>query len=101
MIGFVTTQSQAQAANDAVAQAQTDRGMPVFWLPGSYQIFSGPFTGGYFVPCDDNVMHTPLIGNPPRTPMDYPEFLTIVDSLGGLDSRVDVPPSDITRPEEP
>ena len=97
MIGFVTTQEQADAANAAIAKAQTDRGYPVFWLAGSTPIYSGEHAGQYFVPCDDAVLSTPLIGNPPQTPQEFPEFQTIIEELGGLDARVDLPPEDITE----
>ena len=97
MIGFVTTQEQATAANVAIAEAQTSRGMPVFWLAGSYPIHSGEHAGSYFVPCDDAILSTPLVGNPPLHPTDFPEFQTIIEELGGLDARVDLPPEDITE----
>lgn len=95
MIGFVTTQVLAQQVNDSVAQAQTDRELPVFWLPGMCEVHHGLYDGLYFIPCDDNTLHTPLRGNPPLTPVDFPEFQTIIEELGGLDARVDIPPSDI------
>jgi hypothetical protein len=95
MIGFVTTQINAQQVNESVAQAQTDRGLPVFWLPGMYEVYHGLYDGLYFIPCDDEIMHTPLRGNPPLTPIDFPEFQTIIEELGGLDARVDISPSDI------
>jgi hypothetical protein len=95
MIGFVTTQVQAQRINDAVAQAQTDRWLPVFWLPGMCEVYHGLYDGLYFIPCDDKTLHTPLRGNPPLTPVDFPEFQTIIEELGGLDARVDLPPTDI------
>lgn len=95
MIGFAVTQEQAQSANDAVALAQTSRGLPVFWLPGQFAIFTGHHSGLTFVPCDDDTIHTPLRGNPPSTPADFPEFQTIIEQLGGLDARVDLPPEDI------
>ena len=98
MIGFVTTQEQAQAVNDAVAQAQTDRGLPVFWLPGLYPIFSGEHAGETFIPCDDAVLNTPLLGSPVMTPKDFPEFSQIITTLGGLDARVEIAPEDITAP---
>ena len=101
MIGFVTTQEQATAANVAIAEAQTSRGMPVFWLAGSYPIHSGEHAGSYFVPCDDQTLATPLIGNPIQTPVDFPEFAAIVGAMGGLESRVEIDPSDIASPEEP
>jgi hypothetical protein len=95
MIGFTVTPEQAQAANAAIAEAQTSRGLPVFWLAGSCHIYSGEHAGMCFVPCDDETMHTPLRGSPPLTPIDFPEFQTIIEELGGLDARVDILPSDI------
>jgi len=100
MIGFVVTPEQAQAANAAIAEAQTSRGMPVFWLAGSYPIYTGEHAGECFIPCDDATLTTPLIGHPPQTPQDFPEFATIIESMGGLDARIDLPASNIT-PQEP
>lgn len=99
MIGFVTSHAQAQAINDAVAQAQTDRGLPVFWLPGVFPIFSGDHVGKAFVPCDDAILNTPLLGLPVMTPHDFPEFSQIITSLGGLDARVDILHTDIINPD--
>ncbi len=98
MIGFATTQVKAQEANDAVALAQSSRGLPIFWLPGVYPIYSGHYTGLYFVPCSDEIMNTPLIGHPLKTPLDFPEFQQIVDDLGGLSARVTISPQDIVSP---
>jgi hypothetical protein len=100
MIGFVVTPEQAQAANAAIAEAQTSRGMPVFWLAGSYPIYTGEHAGECFIPCDDATLVTPLIGHPPQTPQDFPEFATIIESIGGLDARINLPASNITPPEE-
>ena len=97
MIGFVTTKEQADAVNTAIAEAQTSRGMPVFWLVGSTPIHSGTHAGMHFIPCDEDTLSTPLVGNPPKTPVDYPEFQTIVDNLGGLDSRIDIQTSNIIQ----
>jgi hypothetical protein len=99
MIGFVVNQDEADAANNAIAEAQTSRGMPVFWMAGSYPIYSGEYAGSFFVPCDNETLSTPLIGNPPQTPQDFPEFATIIESIGGLDARIDIPASDIAPPE--
>ena len=98
MIGFVTTQEQAEAANAAVAQAQTDRGLPTFWLPGSFPIFSGEHEGETFIPCDDALMHTPLLGSPVMSPKDFPEFADIIAALGGLGARVEIDAEDIASP---
>jgi len=101
MIGYTTTQEQAEEINAAIAKAQTDRGFPVFWLAGSIPIQSGEHAGMHFIPCDDSLLSTPLIGNPPQTPQDFPEFATIIDSMGGLEARIDLPASAITPPEQP
>lgn len=95
MIGFVISIANAKKVNDSVAQAQSDRGLPVFWLPGIYEVYHGLYDGLYFMPCDDQTLSTPLRGNPPLTPVDFPEFQTIIEGLGGLDARVDISPSDI------
>jgi hypothetical protein len=96
MIGFVTTKEQADEVNAAIAKAQTDRESPVFWLAGSIPIVGGDNAGMHFIPCDDILLATPLIGNPPQTPSDFPEFQVILDTLGGLNARIDLSTSDIT-----
>lgn len=101
MIGFVTTQEQATAANAAIAEAQTSRGLPVFWLAGSCLIYSGKKAGKKFIPCDDVLLSTPLVGKPPLTPRDFPEFQQIIDYLGGLDARVEINPFILIDPNAP
>jgi hypothetical protein len=95
MIGFAVTQVKAQEANDAVALAQELRGIPVFWLPGQFTILSGHYSGLTFVPCDNQILGTPLRGNPPLTPADFPEFAQIIDDLGGMSARITISPSDL------
>lgn len=95
MIGFITTKNNALDVNNSVAQAQVERGLPVFWLPGKYEVFRGEHVGMFFIPCDDETLSTPLRGNPPLHPTDFPEFQTIIEELGGLDARVNLPPEDI------
>jgi hypothetical protein len=99
--GFITTQVQAQAVNDAVAQAQISRDLPVFWLPGKLQIFSGPHAGSWIVPADDALFDTPLRGTPPMTPRDFPEFPALIESLGGMDARVEIDNADTVPPNLP
>jgi len=99
MIGFAVTREQAKAANDAAALAQESLGLSVFWLPGQFAIFSGHYSGLTFVPCDDDIIHTPLRGNPPSTPADSPEFDQIITDLGGMDALVTISPSDIIPTE--
>ena len=98
MIGYITTQTQAEEINAAIAKAQTDRGFPVFWLAGSIPIQSGEHAGMHFIPCDDSLLATPLIGNPPQTPVDFPEFPQLLAILGGLDARVNIDPATIIPP---
>jgi hypothetical protein len=95
MIGFATTKEQADAVNTAIAKAQTDRRSPVFWLAGSIPIQSGIHAGRHFVQCGNNLLSTPLIGSPPQTPVDFPEFQIIVDTLGGLEARIDLDSKDV------
>jgi len=95
MIGYITTQEQAEDINAAIAKAQTDRGFPVFWLAGSTPIHSGTHAGMHFVPCDDNLLSTPLFGNPPQTPVDLSEFAAIIETLGGLEARIDINSEDV------
>lgn len=101
MIGFVTTKEQADAVNDAVRSAQVSRGKPVYWLPGAYPIFQGEHAGSHFIPCDDAILATPLVGTPPKTPMDFPEFSQIIGQLGGLEARVDLPSGSLQSASRP
>jgi len=100
MIGYITTKEQADFINSAIAKAQTDRGFPVFWLAGSPPINSGEYVGNYFIPADDHIFDTPLCGNPIQTPRDFPEFLMLIELLGGLDARIDLDPEAIKPLQE-
>ena len=95
MIGFATTLGLALQTSQLIRDAQVSRGLPVFWLIVGIPIYSGKYSGLIFVPCDDEIINAPLIGNPPLHPIDFPEFQTIIEDLGGLDARIDIPPSDI------
>jgi hypothetical protein len=95
MIGFVTTEEKSAAVTQVIREAQTSRGLPVFWLLVGMQIYSGEHTGMHFIPADDNILATPLRGNPIQTPQDFPEFSSLIAMLGGLDARIDLPPESI------
>jgi len=95
MIGFATTLDVAVETSRSIRDAQTSRGLRVFWLIVGIPIHSGEYRGLLFVPCDDEIINASLIGNPPLRPIDFPEFQTIIENLGGLDERIDIPPSDI------
>jgi hypothetical protein len=62
-------------------------------------IYSGEYAGMHFIPADDSILSTPLRGNPIQTPQDFPEFASLIEMLGGLDARIDLPTSDITQQE--
>lgn len=96
MIGHITNQATADAITAAIENAQTSRGVPVYWLLVGVPIYSGKYTGKVFLPTDDVTLNTPLRGNPVQTPQDFPEFQQLIDILGGLDARVDLPATDIT-----
>jgi hypothetical protein len=95
MIGFVTTLETSALVTQAISDAQTSRGLPIFWLLVGVLICSGNHAGMHFIPADDEILSTPLQGNPILTPRDFPEFNTIINSLGGLDARIDIPAIDI------
>jgi len=100
MIGFITTPETSAALTQAISDAQTSRGLPVFWLLIGMPIYFGEYAGMHFIPADDSILSTPLRGNPIQTPQDFPEFASLIEMLGGLDARIDLPVSNIT-PQEP
>ena len=95
MIGFITTPEISASITQAIIDAQTSRDLPVFWLLLGMPTYSGKYIGMHFIPADDEVLSAPLRGNPIQTPKDFPEFQQIIDILGGLDARVDLPATDI------
>jgi hypothetical protein len=101
MTGYVTTSETADTVIDAIASAFDSRKLPLFWSPGKYLIYSGEHAGLYFIPAGDGILAAPLMGSPVQTPQDFPEFDTLIAMMGGLESRVEIDPSDIASPEEP
>lgn len=101
MIGYITTSETADTVLAAIASAFDTRNLPRFWSPGKYLIYSGKNAGLYFIPAGDGILDAPLMGSPVQTPQDFPEFETLIAMMGGLESRVEIDPSDITSPEEP
>jgi hypothetical protein len=99
MIGFITQTETAAAVLDGVKQAMLSRGLPHFWSPGAYPVHAGPHAGSMFIPAGEVILNCPLIGNPVQCPTDFPEFAQIVATLGGLDYRVEIEPSDILDPD--
>lgn len=97
MTGFITTPEVSQAINDAIALAQTSRGLPVCWLIGQYPIYTGEHAGKSFMPLDDTILNTVLYQG--MKPTDFPEFDELVETLGGLEARVELSPSAIIDPD--
>lgn len=100
MIGFITSPEVAQAVSAGVAEAFTVRSLPQFWALAIMPILTGEHTGQMFIAADDSIFQTPLRGNPPQRPTDYPEFGQLVEMLGGLDARVELDPAHITPPSD-
>ena len=96
MIGHITDLATATAITAAIENAQTSRGLSVYWSLVGVPIYTGPHTGKVFLCTDDESLDTPLRGNPPQTPRDFPEFAQLLAVLGGLDARVDIDPSTLT-----
>ena len=99
MIGFVVSPATAAAVLAGVEQAMASRGLPNYWSPGAYPIHSGAHAGQSFIPAEDAMLSTPLHGNPPLCPTDFPEFSHLVGLLGGLEARIDIDPATIVPPE--
>ena len=97
MIGFITTPEISASVTQAISDAQTSRDLPVFWLLSGMPILSGEHVGKHFIPADDVILNSPLRGDPPLKPSDFPEFLSLITLLGGLDSRVNIEPETIAQ----
>ena len=101
MTGYILTEEQADAVLDAIAQAFIVRDLPQFWTPGKNRIHTGDHAGMWIVPADDQICDTPLMGNPPMTPRDFPEFAQLIESLGGLEARQEIDASTLIDPNAP
>lgn len=99
MIGFVTTPETAAQVLDAIREAQLSRGQASYWSTGSMPIHSGEHAGKTLIPADDDILDTPLRQG--LTPRDFPEFTQLVETLGGLEARMDVSPEDLLDPNAP
>ena len=97
MIGFITTPEISAAVTQAIRDAQTSRGLPVFWLLVGMPIYFGEYVEMHFIPADDDILTTPLRGSPIQTPQDFPEFNVMIELLGGISSRIDIPESHIIQ----
>jgi hypothetical protein len=92
MIGFITDIENADLILEKIKTAQISRNLPAFWSCGAYIVTSGEHDGLAFIPADDVILNTPLMGDPALRPIDFPEYMEIIESLGGLNSRVSINP---------
>lgn len=99
MIGFVTTHETATEVLNAIRDAQLSRGHAHFWTTGSMPIYSGDYAGKTLIPASDDILDTPLRQG--LTPRDFPEFNQLVETLGGLEARVNVNRQDLVNPDIP
>lgn len=99
MIGFITDKPTADSILAQIKQAQTSRGWPYYWSTGSYNIYSGPYAGGVFIPTNEQILNTPLRKN--QTPQDFPECQQLIEAMGGLDARVEIDPEALKDPNLP
>ena len=95
MIGFITTTEIASIILSGIEQAMIARGLVNYWSVGSYPICSGVYAGSVFIPADEDILTTPLHGNPVMRPVDFPEFEKLVSLLGGREARVEIDPKSI------
>ena len=99
MIGFVTSTETASAVIDGIREAQLGRGTAYYWTTGSMPIYGGSYKGEVFIPANDAILDTPLRQG--LTPRDFPEFDYLVETLGGLDARIDIDPDVLINPDIP
>lgn len=95
MIGFIVGKNTAEAILEGVKQAQLSRDVPFYWSPGMYEIFSGEHTGLYFIPFDDIMTNTVLRTG--QRPINYPEFNQLMAILGGMENRIEIEASTISK----
>lgn len=98
MIGFITDTTTAKAILAGIEQTLVDHGQPPYWTTGAFPIYTGDHAGGMFIPASDEILNTPLRQG--LTPLDFEETHALIDTLGGLDARIELDPKAITSPEE-
>lgn len=94
MIGFVVNSETLGALEAGFAAAFTARGIPQYLTLGAVPINSGEHAGQSFIPFPDDALSQPLHGN--HTLPDFPEFGQLIDLLGGMAARIDLPQESIS-----
>jgi hypothetical protein len=95
--GFIKSQATAETVSDAVKTACDTRGVARFIAMRGRPIYSGQYAGQVFLPlADSDLVQVMYCG---QCLPDFPEFSQLVATLGGLDARVEIEPSDILDPD--
>lgn len=97
--GFITTPEVAAQITAAITQAFVTRNLPQFWTLQGMPLYSGENVGLIFIPASDQILSTPLMGTPPQTPQDFPEFAVLLELLGGLEARQEIDPLELVYPD--
>ena len=93
MIGFVVDEQVKNFILDSIKNSQINSTGIHYWTTGAMPIFKGEYSGKWFIPFTDSMMHTVLRNN--TRVVDFPEFEYLANALGGLDARVDVNNNDL------
>jgi hypothetical protein len=99
LIGYIVEEATADSVLAAIDSAFDNREMPRYWTIGKFAIHQGEHAGKFFLPASDDVLDAPLIGTPPSTPRDFPEFSVLIAMLGGLEARQTIDSSVLSPPE--
>jgi hypothetical protein len=99
MIGFVVSPEIAAQVLSGVEQAWIEAGEnPPGWTPGAAMIYQAPHAGQRFMPLADSDLQT-IFGRYGTLP-ENPAFSPLIESLGGLEARVEIAAEDIRNPDE-
>lgn len=99
MIGFVLTTEQKEQAEAAFLAAQLNHVKSRMYDLGACWVYIGDHAGLWFVPFSDAALTRKIIRD--KTFQDFPEFADMIESLGGLNARVNVNEQDLIDPDAP
>ena len=82
--GFKVTEEIKNVILSQIELSQTSKGLPHYWTPGAVELEDG----FWLIPFTEQMLDTVLRDG--KKPLDFPEGQQLVESLGGLDARVEV-----------
>ena len=94
LTGYIVDETTRDALADALNAAQESRGRKYLHL-GAALIHKGASAGNYFIGLTDSDLTQKVAG---IMLQDYPEFQNIIETLGGLDARVEIDSADLIDP---